>query len=86
MSNECEHGQLARNCNICEYEQEIAELEAQLAELKDENANLRMRAQAVVDDNHYCTDKKPDNRDSYGVNGVLLWLLRRALPPTREST
>ena len=34
MSLECEHGQLARSCNICEYEREIAELRARVAELE----------------------------------------------------
>lgn len=34
MSLECEHGQLARSCNICEYEREIAELNARVAELE----------------------------------------------------
>ncbi len=30
MGDECEHGQLARSCNLCEYEQDIAELKKQL--------------------------------------------------------
>jgi len=34
MSLECEHGQLARSCNICEYEREIAELRALEAQLE----------------------------------------------------
>ena len=29
--NECEHGQLARSCNICGYEEEITELQATIA-------------------------------------------------------
>lgn len=29
---ECEHGSLARSCNICDMEQEIASLKAKLAE------------------------------------------------------
>lgn len=33
---ECEHGQLARACNICEYEREIAELRARVKELEAE--------------------------------------------------
>ena len=36
MSLECEHGQLARACNICEYEREIAELRARVGELEAE--------------------------------------------------
>jgi hypothetical protein len=36
MSLECEHGQLARSCNICEYEREIAELKALVGELEAE--------------------------------------------------
>jgi hypothetical protein len=35
MSLECEHGQLARSCNICEYEREIAELNARVGELEE---------------------------------------------------
>ena len=34
MNLECEHGQLARACNICEYEREIAELRARVAEFE----------------------------------------------------
>jgi len=30
MAIECEHGHLARSCNICEYEKEIAELEEKI--------------------------------------------------------
>jgi hypothetical protein len=39
---ECEHGQLARACNICEYEREIAELKATLTSgvLKDHDSCL----------------------------------------------
>jgi hypothetical protein len=33
MSNVCEHGQLARSCEICEKDQEIAELRQQLEEM-----------------------------------------------------
>jgi hypothetical protein len=35
MGIECEHGQLARSCNICEYEKEIAELEAENQRLRE---------------------------------------------------
>lgn len=28
----CEHGQLKRSCQLCEYEEEIAELKSELAE------------------------------------------------------
>ena len=41
MNLECEHGQLARSCNICEYEREIAELRARVAELEAERDKLR---------------------------------------------
>ena len=41
MSLECEHGQLARSCNICEYEREIAELKARVGELEAERDKLR---------------------------------------------
>ena len=40
MSLECEHGQLARSCNLCEYEREIAELRARVGELEAENQRL----------------------------------------------
>jgi hypothetical protein len=33
MRDECEHGQLARSCNICEYEQEIKALQQQVRRL-----------------------------------------------------
>ena len=44
MSLECEHGQLARACNICEYEREIAELKARVGELEAERDKLRIEA------------------------------------------
>ena len=44
MNLECEHGQLARSCNICEYEREIAELKARVAELEAERDKLRIDA------------------------------------------
>ena len=46
-------------------------------ELQAENARLTLRATAVVEDNYLCTDRKPNATDSYGVNAVLLWLLRK---------
>jgi hypothetical protein len=59
---ECEHGQLARSCNICEYEQEIAELKTEretasqdYADLLKDFRALRAAAQAVVD-TEYCND------------------------------
>jgi U3 small nucleolar ribonucleoprotein component len=38
---ECEHGQLARACNICEYEREIAEIRTRVKELEAENKRLK---------------------------------------------
>ena len=49
---ECEHGQLARACNICEYEREIAELRARVAELeasRDEWKRTAMEDRARVE-------------------------------------
>ena len=43
MKLECEHGQLARACNICEYEREIAELNARVGELEAERDADRRR-------------------------------------------
>ena len=34
MTIECQHGQLARVCELCEAESKIAELEAELAALR----------------------------------------------------
>ena len=45
MSLECEHGQLARSCNICEYEREIAELRARVGELE---ADLKINASMLA--------------------------------------
>lgn len=36
MTNECKHGQLARQCELCEKDQRIAELEKALRELRGE--------------------------------------------------
>ena len=44
MSLECEHGQLTKSCNICEYEREIAELNARVGELEAENERLKREA------------------------------------------
>jgi len=52
MNLECEHGQLARACNICEYEREIAELNARVGELqssRDEWRRIAMEAKARVE-------------------------------------
>ena len=48
MNLECEHGQLARSCNICEYEREIAELNARVKELEAENKRLREALDLVI--------------------------------------
>lgn len=37
-SRDCEHGQLARSCNICEMEREIATLKAENERIREENA------------------------------------------------
>ena len=53
MSLECEHGQLARSCNICEYEREIAELTARVAELaqsRDEWKRIAIEVKARVEE------------------------------------
>ena len=54
MNLECEHGQLARACNICshEYEREIAELNARVAELessRDEWKRIAIEAKVRVE-------------------------------------
>jgi hypothetical protein len=52
MSLECEHGQLARSCNLCEYEREIAELNARVGELqssRDEWRRIATEAKARVE-------------------------------------
>ena len=40
ISGECEHGQLARQCQLCEYEAEIEEFEAKVAILEKALKNL----------------------------------------------
>jgi len=56
MRLECEHGQLARSCNLCEYEAEIVELAGLLreAQVKLEASerppvNLMKRIQALLE-------------------------------------
>jgi hypothetical protein len=52
MNLECEHGQLARSCNICEYEREIAELNARVGELtqsRDEWRRIALEAKERVE-------------------------------------
>jgi len=48
MSLECEHGQLARSCNICEYEREIAELNARVGELEAELAEREKEVERLT--------------------------------------
>jgi hypothetical protein len=50
MSNECNHGQLARSCNICEYENTITELEQELEAAKTLLAALWENRK----DEHWC--------------------------------
>ena len=47
MNLECEHGQLARSCNLCEYEREIAELTARVKELEAENKKYHEWVSAI---------------------------------------
>ena len=37
---ECEHGQLARSCGLCDRDYEIAELRAQVAQYKEDAERL----------------------------------------------
>jgi uncharacterized Zn finger protein (UPF0148 family) len=58
MSLECEHGQLARSCNICEYEREIAELTARVGELEAALTEERQRtrlSETVIRENEALT-------------------------------
>ena len=41
LGQECEHGQLARSCGLCDRDYEIAELRAQVADLRKENDWMR---------------------------------------------
>ena len=52
MSLECEHGQLARSCNICEYEREIAELKARVGELEAERGHQEAAIAALEEANN----------------------------------
>ena len=36
LGQECEHGQLARSCGLCDRDYEIAELRAQVAQYKED--------------------------------------------------
>ena len=56
-----------------------------IAELAFEYDKLREAAQAVVEDNNFCNDKKPSPTDCYGINGVLLWKLRKSLEQEDNS-
>ena len=55
----------------------VQEAMDRVAKLNTENERLTLRATAVVEDNYLCKDRKPNATDSYGVNAVLLWLLRK---------
>jgi hypothetical protein len=52
MNLECEHGQLARSCNICEYEREIAELTARVGELEMERGHQEAAIAALEEANN----------------------------------
>ena len=47
MSNECKHGQLARSCEICEWERDEAEFEKRIAELEAQVAALESKLTAT---------------------------------------
>lgn len=49
MSNACEHGQLARVCNICELTARVKELEQQLESSKREWQGLTDEEKAELD-------------------------------------
>ena len=56
---ECEHGQLARACNICEYEREIAELKARVGELE---AALRRETNEYIEASHTLVIERDEAR------------------------
>jgi hypothetical protein len=62
MSNECEHGQLARSCNICEYEEEIAELTAKLEKAEADAARYRF----LRDEDNWGEDSGDDSWEMLG--------------------
>ena len=63
----------------------VTELEAENTKLQTHLARLKLRATAVVEDNPFCTYRKPDATDCYGVNGVLLWLLRQNIEEVEDE-
>lgn len=56
MTIECEHGQLARSCNICEYEKEIADLKQEINRLQQWINDLQSGGMYIncVYCGHYC--------------------------------
>jgi hypothetical protein len=73
--SKCKHHFMDRGnaCALC-----FKELEAKLEVAEAENARLRLRATAVIEDNYLTANakKKPSMTDSYGINAVLLWHLK----------
>ena len=49
----CEHGQLARSCNICELEQERDQLKAELEKWKEDANRLAITSEVV----NFCLER-----------------------------
>ena len=80
MSNECEHGQLARSCNICEYEREIAELQAQVADLTKDGYAWMAHAIQLKEQVAELTDENNLLREAvHGVERIILRLFANTL-------
>ena len=56
---ECEHGQLARSCGLCDRDYEIAELRAQVAQYKEDAERYRWLRESIR-----LQDVPPDQLDA----------------------
>lgn len=57
MQRDCEHGQLARSCEICELKRELAAANVRVEELKADRDKLLVMASRMADCINRCQDE-----------------------------
>ena len=89
MTNQCQHGQLARVCELCEHEATIANLRAQVAalevEVREISGGAGVYMSLLVDCIAVLHTIDPDDSDEAEKLRDLLDAIDRALEPTRHK-
>ena len=94
MSNQCKHGQLARVCDVCELEQELADTKVQLEtaeqrgydkclqELSEQEPVATVYGVAVDPDSDGLYTAKVHSKERLSLNAELFV---KPLPPTKKG-